>query len=118
MIATECSALDRNRVERREKLGLLRTEEPDALGEEASVTPIRDDHLRLAFLVATETGGDAELKEQQLHIRRELFAVCRVQDLDRLARQERGRAIAREERLEEDALEGARSAPDRPWNRL
>src|SRR6185312_1235842 len=49
---------------------------------------------------------------------RQLLAACRVRDLDALPRQQRRGAVAREERLEEDALVGAGAAPDRFGNAL
>src|SRR5262249_23100493 len=55
---------------------------------------------------------NAELEQQQLHVLGELLAVGRIGDLDRPARQQRGRAVASEERLQENALEGLRPTPD------
>ena len=68
------------------------------------VATIREDDLRLALRVPAESRHDSKLEQQQLHVLRKLLAVRGVRHLNRLARQQRRRAVTSEERLQEDAL--------------
>src|SRR5262249_43538293 len=91
---------------------LLRAQEADELLEQASVPPVRDYNLDLAVLVTAETGDDTELQQKLLDVGRQLLASGGIADLNRLPRQERRRAIALEQRPQEERLEGRRAVPD------
>ena len=86
------------------ELGLLAPRKPTLRGEQPCIAPVRDDDLDLTLRVPAAPRHDPELEEEQLDVLRELLAVGRVGDLDRVARQERRRAVAGEQGLEEARL--------------
>jgi hypothetical protein len=88
VVAAEGSALGRDLPKVRLELVLLDAEEPDALGEQASVPAVGDHDLDLALRVPAQARDDAELEQQHLDVACQLLAVRRVGHLDRPPRQQ------------------------------
>ncbi len=73
------------RRDERLELVLLRAPEPDPVSEARRISPVADDHLDLAVLVAALPRDHAELEQEPLHIAGELCAARGVRHLHRVA---------------------------------
>ena len=94
------------------QLGLLTAEEADVRGEDPGVPTVGDDDLDLTVVVPGLPADHAELQQGLLDLAGQPIAAGRVRDLNGVTRQQRGRPVALEERLEERPLDRGRPLPD------